>query len=124
MNYNNDCFACSGICTYEDIGEKNFINFNLIGFYLQCFLPFIITISIPARRPGANQALWSEEGVGIKLSRFKLTGGLTPVTAAIKHQINHHKLSQLATSPRATNTKSERGAKSQPQFFNLDKDLT
>ena len=43
MNYNNDCFACSGICTYEDIGEKNFINFNLIGFYLQCFLPFIIT---------------------------------------------------------------------------------
>ena len=73
---------------------------------------------------GANQA-GLEEGVGIKLSRGELTaGGLTPVTAAIKDQINHHKPSQLATSRRATNTKSGRGAKNQPQFFNLDKDLT
>ena len=64
---------------------------------------------------GANQA-GVEEGVGIKLSRGELTaGGLTPVTAAIKDQINHHKPSHLATSRRATNTKSGRGQK--PSFF-------
>ena len=52
---------------------------------------------------GANQA-GVEEGVGIKLSRGELTaGGLTPVTAAIKHQINHHKPSPHLA---ATNTKS------------------
>ena len=50
----------------------------------------------------------SEEGVGIKLSRGKLTGGLTPVTAAIKHQINRHKPSSPPHLAAPTNTKSER----------------
>ena len=48
----------------------------------------------------------SEEGVGIKLSRGKLTGGLTPVTAAIKHQINRHKPSSPPHLAAPTNTKS------------------
>ena len=50
----------------------------------------------------------SEEGVGIKLSRGKLTGGLTPVTAAIKHQINRHKPSSPPHLAAPTNTKSGR----------------
>ena len=63
---------------------------------------------------GANQA-GLEEGVGIKLSRGELTaGGLTPVTAAIKDQINHHKPSHI--SPRRHKHKKwTRGQK--PSFF-------
>ena len=64
-----------------------------------------------------------EEGVGIKLSRGELTaGGLTPVTAAIKHQINHHKPSQPTSRRRATNTKSGREQKTTFLWF-LDKDV-
>ena len=51
----------------------------------------------------------SEEGVGIKLSRGELTGGgLTPVTAAIKHQINRHKPSSPPHLAAPTNTKGGR----------------
>ena len=64
---------------------------------------------------GANQA-GLEEGVGIKLSRGELTaGGLTPVTAAIKHQINHHKPSHLPATPQTQ--KVDKGKK--PPFFPL-----